>query len=177
MPDLDTLSVLTRAIKQQHAVTIKYCSFTSGFTQREMLPHSLVNNGLRWHIRAFDRRRDRFSDFVITRITNPRFVLDSEVKESETIQEDNQWNRIVELEIVPHPSLKNTKPVEVDYKLDNGVLHVNVRAAVAGYLLRRWNIDCTEDGSLRGSEFHLWLRNCQALYGVKSRVMAPGIEK
>jgi hypothetical protein len=52
-----------------------------------------------------------------------------------------------------------------------------VRAALAGYLLRRWNVDCTENHSLRGSEFHLWLRNRQALYGVTNLVLAPGYEQ
>ena len=49
-----------------------------------------------------------------------------------------------------------------------------VRAAMAGYLLRRWNVDCTEDHGLKGTEYHLWLRNRQALYGVTNLVLAPG---
>jgi len=49
-----------------------------------------------------------------------------------------------------------------------------VRAAVAGYVLRRWNVDCTEDHNLKGDEYHLWLRNRQALYGVQNLMLAPG---
>jgi hypothetical protein len=47
---------------------------------------------------------------------------------------------------------------------------------MAGYLLRRWNVDCTEDHSLKGGEFHLWLRNRQALYGVTNLILAPGYD-
>ena len=58
-----------------------------------------------------------------------------------------------------------------------GVLEINVRAAVAGYLLRRWNVDCTAEAVLDGEEYHLWLRNRQALYGVNNLVIAPGFEQ
>lgn len=172
-PSLSTLSVLTRAIHQQKAVKIGYRSLSSGRTTREIVPFVLVDNGLRWHVRGYDRRQSRFSDFVITRISDPT-ITDSMIKEHETRESDIQWNRIVELEIVPHPSLKHPKTIETDYAMENGVLDVNVRAAVAGYVLRRWNVDCSEDHSLEGPEYHLWLKNWQALYGVENLVIAPG---
>ena len=174
-PSLTTLSVLTRAIHQKKAVAITYRSLSSGRTTRQIVPFVLVDNGLRWHIRAYDRRQSRFSDFVITRITNP-VIIDSMVKEHETREADNQWNRIVDLEIVPHPRLNHAKTIEIDYAMENGVLNVNVRAAVAGYVLRRWNVDCSEDHNLKGPESHLWLRNWQALYGVDNLIIAPGYE-
>lgn len=174
-PSLTTLSVLTRAIHQNKVVTITYRSLSSGRTKREIVPFVLVDNGLRWHVRAYDRRQSRFSDFVITRIADP-VIIDSMLEEHETRESDNQWNRIVELEIVPHPRLKHAKTIETDYAMENGVLNVNVRAAVAGYVLRRWNVDCTENHSMEGPEYHLWLRNRQALYGVENLVIAPGYE-
>lgn len=175
-PALSTLSVLTRAIHQEKAVKIGYRSLSSGRTTREIVPFVLVDNGLRWHVRGYDRRQSRFSDFVITRISDPT-ISDSMVKEHETRESDIQWNRIVELEIVPHPSLKHPKTIETDYDMENGVLNVNVRAAVAGYVLRRWNVDCSEEHSLEGPEYHLWLKNQQALYGVENLVIAPGYNK
>lgn len=172
-PSLATLSVLTRAIHQNKVVSITYRSLSSGQTTREIVPFVLVDNGLRWHVRAFDRRRSRFTDFVITRIAKPT-IIDSTIKEHETRESDIQWNRIVELEIVPHPRLTHPQTIETDYAMENGILNVNVRAAVAGYVLRRWNVDCTEDHSLTGPEYHLWLKNRQALYGVENLVIAPG---
>ena len=172
-PSLSTLSVLTRAIHQKKVVRIGYRSLSSDRTTREIVPFVLVDNGLRWHVRGYDRRQSRFSDFVITRVFDPA-ITDSMIKEHETRESDIQWNRIVELDIVPHPSLKHPKTIETDYAMENSVLNVNVRAAVAGYVLRRWNVDCSEDHRLEGPEYHLWLKNRQALYGVENLVIAPG---
>ena len=176
-PQLDTLSVLTRAIHQKRPVVMTYRSLSSGLTTREITPFVLVDNGLRWHVRAFDRKRSRFTDFVINRISDPKLIPNSKVDEHETKDNDIQWNRIVELEIVPHPRLGFPETIEHEYDMTDGILHVNVRAAVAGYVLRRWNVDCTGDHSLVGPEYHLWLKNRQALYGVENLVIAPGYNK
>ena len=176
-PDIDVLAVLSRAIYNEKAVSIQYRSVSSGLSERDILPFALVDNGLRWHIRAYDRRRNRFSDFVITRITNPQILVDSEIEEKELKQSDIQWNRIVELKIVAHPKLQYKETIETDYGMADGVLDMNVRAAVAGYLLRRWNVDCTAEATLEGAEYHLWLNNRQALYGVDNLVIAPGFQQ
>jgi len=176
-PDLDVLATITRAIYGKKVVSIEYRSLSSGFTSREIIPFSLVDNGLRWHIRAFDRRRSRFTDFVVTRVTAPVILENHTVADEEQSNFDNQWNRIVELEIVAHPRLKYKETIEVDYCMTKGVMPLNVRAAVAGYLLRRWNIDCSAKAELVGAEYHLWLKNRQALYGVNNLVIAPGFEQ
>lgn len=176
-PQLDTLSVLTRAIHQKRPVELTYRSLSSGQTIREIAPFVLVDNGLRWHVRGFDRMRSRFSDFVINRISDPKLISNSKTEEHEAKDNDIQWNRIVELEIVPHPRLRFPETIEHEYDMTDAILHVNVRAAVAGYVLRRWNVDCTEDHSLEGPEYHLWLKNRQALYGVENLVIAPGYNK
>lgn len=173
-PQLDTLSVLTRAIHLKKPVEITYRSLSSGKTTREIVPFVLVDNGLRWHVRAFDRKRSRFTDFVINRISDPELLQNGKIEEHESKDHDIQWNRIVELEIVPHPRIRFPETIEHEYDMQDGTLHANVRAAVAGYVLRRWNVDCTEDHSLEGAEYHLWLKNRQALYGVDNLVIAPG---
>lgn len=174
-PDLPTLAQLTRAIYQQKLVRIHYISPESGESKRDIAPFVLVDNGLRWHVRGFDRKRKAFIDFVINRISkvNP---LDQSPEPHETRESDIQWNRIVEMELIPHPSIKHPKAIELDYAMQNGVCKQNVRAAVAGYVLRRWNVDCTEDHILTGAEYQLWLRNRAALYGVENLVLAPGYQ-
>ncbi len=176
---LDTLAILTRAIHQHQVVKISYHSLSSGASSREIVPLALVDNGLRWHIRAYDRKQSRFGDFVINRITAPE-TTQSAIKEHEDREADIQWNRIVELEIVPHPSLQHPQTVAMDYAMqgddNNKHLNINVRAAVAGYLLRLWNIDCSAKHSLKGNEYHLWLKNYPALYGVENLVIAPGYQ-
>lgn len=172
-PLLPTLAVLTRAIHHKRVVRIHYRSIGSGLSSREIAPFALVDNGLRWHVRAYDRKRDAFIDFVITRIAEP-VIIDSEPEEHEKRDADNQWNRIVEMELVAHPKLLHPETIEMDYAMKDGVLKVDVRAAAAGYVLRRWNVDCTENHSLEGDEYHLWLKNRQTLYGVDNLKLAPG---
>jgi hypothetical protein len=88
--------------------------------------------------------------------------------------QDIQWTRIVELELVPHPDQPRPEITEMDYGMRDGVLRMKLRAATAGYILRKWSVDCSPDHSLRGYEFRLWLRDHLALYGVKNAVLAPG---
>lgn len=173
-PDLETLSVVTRAIYRKAAIHITYRALTSGMTSRQIVPFALADNGSRWHVRAYDRRSSEFRDFVLARIADARFV-DGLIADSESPDQDIQWNRVVELELVPHPAnMRNPDTIEAEYGMTDGKLVARVRAALVGYMLRRWNVDCTPDHSLRGGENHLWLRNRQALYGVENLMLAPG---
>lgn len=173
-PDLETLSVLTRAIHRKGAVEIAYRALSSGLTTREIVPFALADNGLRWHVRAYDRRSGQFRDFVLTRIADAR-LISAPPEEYELPDQDIQWSRIVELELVPHPAnVQHPDTIEADYGMDRGVLRIRVRAALAGYLLRRWNVDCTESHSLKGAEYHLWLRNHLSLVDVANLSIAPG---
>lgn len=99
---------------------------------------ALADNGLRWHVRAFDRERQRFSDFVLTRIVKAS-ELEELVAEHEMLGADDQWARIVDFELVPHPGIEWPKAVEADFGMTDGVLRVKTRAALAGYVLRRWS--------------------------------------
>ncbi len=117
--------------------------------------------------------RQRFSDFVLTRIAKAQ-EIEGEVVESELLPADEQWPRIVDLEIVPHPGIQFPKAIEADYGMADGSLRIKTRAALAGYVLRRWGIDSTEDHRLDSASHHLWLRNPQTLYGVESASLAPG---
>lgn len=173
-PDLEVLSVITRAIHRKCAVQLSYRAISTGMTSRFIVPFALADSGSRWHVRAFDRRSSEFRDFVLARIADARFASGT-IAEEELLENDIQWNRIVELELVPHPAnMRNPDTIEAEYGMTDGVRLVRVRAAMVGYMLRRWNVDCTPDHSLRGGENHLWLRNRQALYGVTNLVLAPG---
>lgn len=98
----------------------------------------------------------------------------AQVQPQERSDQDIQWTRIVELELVPHPDQPRPEITEMDYSMDRGVLRMKLRAATAGYILRQWSVDCSPDHSLRGREYRLWLKDHLALYGVKNAVLAPG---
>lgn len=175
-PSMEILAPIARAIHQQKIVSIDYTSHSSGFSTREIAPFALVNDGLRWHVRAFDRKRLNFLDFVITRIPRSLLIEEGQALPNELASADIQWNRIVELDLVPHPNQEYPEIIEKDYGMTDGVLHLKLRAAVAGYVLRQWIVDCSSEHDLQGNEYRLWLRNHLALYGVSSAKFAPGYE-
>lgn len=176
LPDMEILSTTTRAISNQSALKIGYAAASRESDFIEVVPHSLVDNGIRWHVRAYDRSKERFWDFVLGRITSAE-LIEVDIPKDQRISEDHQWNRIVKLDLAPHPNpknLPNRKGVIQEYGMTNGALSLNVRAAVAGYWLRLWNVDCSENYSLKGKHFQLSLRNRETLYDVSSAAMAPG---
>lgn len=173
-PDLDVVASVTRAIHQKCPLDIEYLSMSSGRTEREIVPFALIDNGLHWHVRAFDRESQEFRDFVITRIKRPTVLKGQLVAPHEMSDQDIQWARIVELELVPHPDQPWPEITEMDYGMRDGVLRMKLRAAMVGYILRKWNVDCSPDHSLRGHEYQLWLKDHLAIYGVRNAVLAPG---
>jgi hypothetical protein len=176
LPNVDILACVTRAIASKQAIRVRYMHASGACKEVEIAPHSLVDNGIRWHVRAFDRSRQIFWDFVLGRISNATVIPDS-ISDVESVDADHQWNRIVRLELAPHPSsenLKNPEAIEFEYNMQNGFIIKEMRAANAGYWLRLWNVDCSQNQSRRGKEYQLFLRNPLALYDVESALMAPG---
>ncbi len=177
LPRLRELAVVTRAIYRRQVLEVSYVSLSSGKSNRQIVPHALVDNGQRWHVRAYDRANSRFSDFVITRMSKTAILDGDSVATHEKASADEQWNRIVELKLVPHPKLKHKAAVEADYGMRSGALRVQCRAAVAGYALRQWGVDCSPDHHLSESEYQLALANSQVLGSIDSSALAPGREQ
>lgn len=172
-PNIQTLAFITRAIHNSQVLKIQYRSLSSGLSEREIVPFALIDNGLRWHVRGYDRARNRFADFVVNRIDAPQLISE-EIPEEQTKAADNQWNRIVDLHIVPHPKLSHPETIEMEYGMSGGELKLQLRAAVAGYALRIWNVDCSENHAMNSPAIHLWLKNMQTLYGVENLMLTPG---
>jgi len=202
-PNVDVVSIITRAIKQNRVVKMTYTkpvdvSVVSLITREEtnmvhciytetveFVPFAFVDNGFSWHVRGFNRNEGEFQDNVLTRISKAS-MLDELPKKNETKEFDNQWNRIVSLELIPHPNMDNPRAVIADYNMIDGKKRVEMRAAVAGYFLRLWNVDCSKNRDLRrvepdgreiGFEYQLCLRNLPALYDVKNANLAPGYQE
>ena len=101
VPDIFIVARLVQAILNNKAVSVIYTSLSSGSNARELVPHSIVDNGLRWHVRAFDRKSQSFRDFVLTRIS--KVTIKNTPNEDESAQADTEWQRIIPLQLVPHP--------------------------------------------------------------------------
>ena len=176
VPDIDIIAKLSQAIINHKPISVVYTSLSSGSGARELVPHSIVDNGLRWHLRAYDRKSKSFRDFVLTRITKVTIQAQTPSPEEDKL-EDHQWMRMVPLQIIPHPNnVKHPTAIKLDFGMEKGILEVNVRAAMAGYLLRRWNVDCSNKASLSGPEYQLYLQNIQTLYGAENLAIAPGYQ-
>lgn len=174
-PRMDVLAPICRAIHAKRPIAIRYHSMRSGTSERVIVPFALVDTGLRWHVRAFDRQSGEFRDFVITRIEAPT-LLDEEPQAFERPDNDIQWTRIVELDLVPHPRLERPEIIQMDYGMQGGAIRMRVRAAVAGYMLLRWSVDCSPDHRLKEEQYRLWLADPLALYGVENAKLAPGYQ-
>ena len=175
-PDPDIIAALMRAIHNKQPVKCDYVSVTSGEALREIVPHAIVNNGHRWHVRAYDRKHQQFRDFVCTRFTSVQ-LLNSDINTVEGRQYDQQWHTMVTLTLVPHPSIEQALAIEMDYDMLNGHLSLTCRAALVGYLLRQWQVDCSEGFRIVGQGCQLALANREVLKEVENTSLAPGYEK
>lgn len=172
-PNLTTLGVVTRAISQRLPLRISYESL-NGSSERVIVPHTLVDNGLRWHVRGFDRKSGEFRDFVITRIVNPVIDQVGSTLAHEYGSNDIECIGTVVLELVPHPDQPRPEVTRLDYGMVDDLIKIKVPRLIAGYTLRQWSVDCSPHHSLRGHEFRLWLRNADVLDGVTNALLAPG---
>ena len=173
-PTLQEVAVVTRAIHQQQVLLVKYHSLQRGTVRRKIVPHALVDSGLRWHTRAFDRDSGKFRDMVISRIEAAMPLLNEAILPHETSQADEEWNREVDLVLTVHPRVAHPEIVQRDFAMRRGELHVKVRAAIAGYVLQLWNVDCSPNCRLDPSVHRLCLKNLTDLLGTKSLEIAPG---
>jgi len=177
-PKLADLATITRAIQGQYPLALTYHSMKTGPSQREIVPLALVDSGLRWHVRAYDRSKQEFRDLVLTRMEDMIQIEHNSknhmVQEYEQLAADEQWQNIVDIELHPHPSHPYPESIMRDYGMSRGKLEVRLRAAVVGYVLRQWQVDCSANGQLDGRNFRLKLANLSVLDKVKNAVLAPG---
>lgn len=175
-PQIENFATISRAIYRKKPLRISYISQSSGPSERSIIPFSFAGNGLRWHVRAYDRKKSAFRDFVINRVESASILTEGSIQEHEQKENDIQWNMRVNLKIVPHPRLDSKQFVEIEHGMCNGELNYPVRAAMAGYILRLWNVDCTPDHSLRDAQYCLWLKNITELKHVENMSIAPGYQ-
>ncbi|MFT6836238.1 MAG: hypothetical protein ACJA0H_002285 [Francisellaceae bacterium] len=107
VPDIFIVARLVQAILNNKSVSVIYTSLSIGSASRELVPNSIIVNGLRWHVRAFDRKSSSFRDFVLTRISKVKLLDDSDdkaPKQHEDKLEDHQWQRMMPLQLISHPN-------------------------------------------------------------------------
>lgn len=117
-PEESVLSAICEAILKKKPISIRYFSQSSGETMRIISPHSIVDTNGRLHVRSFDHEKDRFSDFVMTRIDE---ISDApKGQKYEPADSDLDWRDEARLEIRPNPVVDEdqTRVVISDYGID-----------------------------------------------------------
>jgi hypothetical protein len=160
LPGPQTLAQITRAIHGRRKLRVSYRSLSSreSAAERVLEPHTLVNTGLRWHVRAYSEDTCDFRDFVLSRITAAQ-CLDAPAESGE--QYDDDWVESVSLVLAPHAGLDAARreSLLLDYGASEEVIEVNVRRALLGYVLQRLSVDTTPDHALNPNAYQLMLLN------------------
>ncbi|AAO10567.1 hypothetical protein VV1_2183 [Vibrio vulnificus CMCP6] len=137
---------LIAAARANLRVDIDYVSLSTPEVRgRIIAPHSLVYDGIRWHVRAYCEEKHEFRDFVLSRFRNEPDLMD---KSSKTREHDDSWNHQVKLTITPNPYLSEQQRVVVadDYAMEDSKLEITTRRALVHYFLRR--MGSTQDEKL-----------------------------
>ncbi|MDH5593864.1 MAG: WYL domain-containing protein [Gammaproteobacteria bacterium] len=160
LPDKFVLAQLVRAVKNNKKLLMTYKSLSGrdDSEQRTIEPHSLINTGLRWHVRAYSQDTFDFRDYVLSRITQAE-MLDEEAESG--VAYDDDWVEHVVLQLAPHPGLDEKKRLNLlyDYGAENDVIELNVRRSLVGYVLQKLSVDTTADHSLNPNKYQMIVLN------------------
>lgn len=161
--DPQILAALLHAIEASQTVRASYQSIARDEPRwRDISPHAICTDGLRWHIRAYCHLRNGFRDFVLGRI----LALDDPRTSSIDSREDLEWHNMVRIVLAPHPDLNQEQRhgVEIDYGMIGGDVTVECRQAMLFYTLRTLNFD--HRGIPRDGERQLVIKNLEELVPV-----------
>ncbi len=167
--EIDRIAIISRAIHRVHSLKIIYSSMSSGTSDRQIVPVAFANTQLRWHLRAYDRKRKQFADFVFRRILKVKPIKKDIIQEHEHPNNDKQWHLFIDLKIKKHPhNVKNSNII------NSNTHNIKIRSAMAGYLLQLWNVDCSANARLRGSQYQYALENVKKVSQSADLKLAPG---
>ena len=139
-PELDhsAIQILLGALHRKQTVSIEYRKKdweSDGWTSRIISPHNLVYADNRYHVRGFCHLKNKFLDFVLSRI---KFAEDVH-EDWFPPDDDREWNKSVKLEFKPNTALPQgiQDTILQNYKIiESGVRIINCRKALAFYVER-----------------------------------------
>lgn len=144
-PDPEIMRVLLKAIRQNRKISLLYRSRSNpAGLRREIAPHAISHDGIRWHCRAFCFNRIDYADFNIGRMID----LELTEKSNKTQDDDVLWRRIVEIHIDANPCLSETERNLVlnDYGKDD-MFFIRTRAALVDYTIQFYRLGRNNDVS------------------------------
>jgi hypothetical protein len=154
--DVGLVATLTRAIYQRQLLECVYYSLENGAAAPRILsPLAVIHDGTRWHLRCHSQDKDEFRDYNLSRFLRANVVGRS----LKRLEEDNLWNTMFEMELVPHPKAVQQEAIRIDYGIDGDALRISTPVCVTPYFLQHWRVDVTENASRSAAAHHLYLRN------------------
>ena len=132
---------LVKAIRSQSRVEVDYVSLSQPDREgRILVPHTFVNTGARWHLRAWCEKHSQYRDFVLSRFRGEPELLD---RSANGQCDDTAWNTPIELILQPDIRLTPQQQAVIahDYQMQNNQLRITTRAALASYLLAQMQVN------------------------------------
>lgn len=164
VPDRQIAPIIVRtllqAARERRRVDIEYVSMDNPEGRgRNIVPHTIVFDGFRWHVRAYCEERKMFLDFVLSRFRGePELLNQSEIN----IEDDEDWAAEEIIEIIPNPHLSPAQQqiVKVDYGMHDAPFTIDCRRALIKYLLKRLDV-CVDTKKLSSApkKYQLTLAN------------------
>lgn len=133
--DPELVRIISKAARSRIPLRIIYQSMKATDPEERIVsPHAIVETEVRWHVRAWDEKRQTFLDLVPSRIIKAT----PEPSATWVPQErDEEWNRMVEIILIPSCKLSENQRriAEGDYQMTEGRRILQVRACMAYYQL------------------------------------------
>ncbi|WP_371194586.1 WYL domain-containing protein [Glaciecola sp. SC05] len=135
------LKKVTEAIKKKHSLKARYLSMSSGNDNfRTLLPSAIVSDGHRWHVRAYHFEKQRYSDFVMSRLQELELISSP----AEKPPKDEAWNLKVNIVLEPDEKefdKERCAQLAYEYDMKDGMLNVRTRKAMVYYMLRHYGFN------------------------------------
>lgn len=149
------------AIRLSRALKVRYQSFSEPSpSARTLTPHALVNDGFRWHMRAYCHKNADFRDFLLSRILE---IVGSDADQDRG-HDDHAWHHVVKLVLAPHPLLEEAHRavIELDYGMEGGECTLDCRQALLFYALQQLGLADEVSGKAAKTQ-QITLKNRQEL--------------
>lgn len=131
---------LVQAARHQLRVDVDYVSLSSAEQSgRNIVPHTLVYDGIRWHVRAFCEKKGEYLDFVMSRFRGTPELLNAS---EHGRNQDKEWNTPVTAVVVPNPELSATQQTIIanDYGMTDSKQLITQRIPLLHYALERLQV-------------------------------------
>ncbi len=142
--DRTVLQSVVRAILDVQEIEIFYRSPRAATATRyRIFPHALLHDGFRWSVRCYIRRdgQGHWGEMVLDRIEE--VMAQSSTADPKLIGADEEWQTIIELELVPHPGLDPAAAslIAEQYGMRRGLKVLPVRQCMLAYFLKRYQLE------------------------------------